>query len=103
MIFSIYNDKKINNNHEIIDLVEESQMPSLISAYLSSEYEREKLSLSILKTQTDVLLTDKKISQLVASFNCKTKSNECFTSIQDKNHHVNLCFNFDDIIETNNI
>lgn len=96
VVSAIYQDKNINTNHEIINLVEESQMPVLISKYLSSEYEREKLSLPILKTQTDVLLTEKRISRLIASFNQNIGQNEEFITPREKNEHTNYAFDFDD-------
>lgn len=99
LVNSIYNDRTINNNHEIIDLVEHSKMPSLISSYLSSEYEKEKLSLSILKTQTDVFLTEKRISKLIASFNYTNEINEDNSCNKEKTNQINLSFNFDDINE----
>ncbi len=101
VVSAIYNDKSINTNHEIIDLVEESQMPVLISKYLSAEYEREKLSLSLLKTQTDVLLTEKRITRLVASFNHNVGNNDNIISYREKNDYGNLSFNFDDDSEKN--
>ncbi|ECD0767880.1 hypothetical protein EU461_16765 [Salmonella enterica subsp. enterica serovar Papuana] len=103
LINAIYNDKSINTNHEIIDLVEESQMPVIISKYLSSEYLREKMTLSLLRTQTDVLLTEKSINRLVASFSRNIGNNDEFTANREKCDHGNLSFDFGDGIEKNSI
>ncbi|WP_049071871.1 AAA family ATPase [Klebsiella michiganensis] len=97
LIETIYNDKRINTNHEIIDLVENSNIPTLISSYLTTEYGKEKLSLPILRTQTDVFLTEKRISKLVSSFNFSVGSKEVNNFIQERTKQINLPFNIDDI------
>lgn len=103
LINAIYNDKSINTNHEIIDLVEDSQIPVIISKYLSSEYLREKLTLSLLRTQTDVLLTEKSINRLVASFSRNIGNNDEFNANREKIDHGNFSFDFGDGIEKNSV
>lgn len=78
-------------------------MPIIISRYLSSEYLREKLTLSLLRTQTDVLLTEKSINRLIASFSRNIGNNDEFTTNREKDDHGNLSFDFDDGIEKNSI
>lgn len=101
LINEIYTDKSINTNHDIINLIEESQMPILISRYLSSEYEKEKLTLSLLRTKTEVLLTEKNRHRLVTSFNHKIGNDTGFARNREKEIYGNLSFDFDNGIEKN--
>ena len=54
-------------NTDFIDLLLESNIPKTAAQYLTSEFEKEKLSFNRLKNQTEINLTEKRISKIVLS------------------------------------
>ncbi|MGK4470884.1 P-loop NTPase fold protein [Yersinia enterocolitica] len=56
-----------NSSKRSVDYIVDSDIPKVMSQYLIAEYHKEKLSLNILKNQTEVNLTEKRISKFISS------------------------------------